>query len=246
WSSWHSGTPPPAVQPGQECGESQAVRPKGLDLTCLEPAPEPALGLPCPAQSHGGPCWIPARGLQGTSSPRIVIYEHADFEGLSREFTSDVPDLHELDFGDCICSLRVVGQPWIAYTAPKYEGDAYALEEGEYRTVEKNKAFSALRPAEQQCPAQPGVNKIVVYEHADFEGLSREFTSDVPDLHELDFGDCICSLRVVGQPWIAYTAPKYEGDAYALEEGEYRTVEKNKAFSALRLGDWGEGGGERG
>uniref|UniRef100_A0A674ID78 Beta/gamma crystallin 'Greek key' domain-containing protein n=1 Tax=Terrapene triunguis TaxID=2587831 RepID=A0A674ID78_9SAUR len=89
--------------------------------------------------------------------------------------------------------------------------------------------------AERQHPAQPGVNKIVVYEHVDFEGLSREFTSDVPDLHELDFGDCICSLRVVGQPWIAYTAPKYEGDAYALEEGEYRTVEKNKAFSALRL-----------
>ncbi|XP_039338458.1 epidermal differentiation-specific protein-like [Mauremys reevesii] len=90
-------------------------------------------------------------------------------------------------------------------------------------------------PAEQQRPVQPGVNKIVVYEQADFEGLSREFTSDVPDLHELDFGDCISSLRVVGQPWIAYTAPKYEGDAYALEEGEYRTVEKDKAFSALRL-----------
>ncbi|XP_038267615.1 epidermal differentiation-specific protein-like [Dermochelys coriacea] len=89
--------------------------------------------------------------------------------------------------------------------------------------------------AELQHPAQPGINKIIVYEHADFEGLSREFTSDVPDLHELDFGDCICSLRVVGQPWIAYTAPKYEGDVYALEEGEYRTVEKNKAFSALRL-----------
>uniref|UniRef100_A0A8C4W6Z9 Beta/gamma crystallin 'Greek key' domain-containing protein n=1 Tax=Gopherus evgoodei TaxID=1825980 RepID=A0A8C4W6Z9_9SAUR len=171
---------------------------------------------------------------------KIVIYEHADFEGLSREFTSDVPDLHELDFGDCICSLRVVGQPWIAYTAPKYEGDAYALEEGEYRTLSDVRRDEPS-PAEQQCPAQPGVNKIVVYEHADFEGLSREFTSDVPDLHELDFGDCICSLRVVGQPWIAYTAPKYEGDAYALEEGEYRTVEKNKAFSALRL--WGRGHG---
>ncbi|EMP26594.1 Glutaminyl-tRNA synthetase [Chelonia mydas] len=89
--------------------------------------------------------------------------------------------------------------------------------------------------AELQHPTQPGINKIIVYERTDFEGLSREFTSDVPDLHELDFGDCICSLRVVGQPWIAYTAPKYEGDAYALEEGEYRTVEKNKAFSALRL-----------
>ncbi|XP_067396460.1 epidermal differentiation-specific protein-like [Emydura macquarii macquarii] len=89
--------------------------------------------------------------------------------------------------------------------------------------------------AQLLCSAQPGVNKIVVYEHAEFEGLCREFTSDVPDLHELDFGDCICSLRVTGQPWIAYTAPKYEGDAYAFEEGEYRTVEKSRALSALRL-----------
>uniref|UniRef100_A0A8C8VR96 Beta/gamma crystallin 'Greek key' domain-containing protein n=1 Tax=Pelusios castaneus TaxID=367368 RepID=A0A8C8VR96_9SAUR len=96
-------------------------------------------------------------------------------------------------------------------------------------------ACSEAGQAELLCPAQPSTNKIVVYEHADFEGLSREFTSDVPDLHELDFGNCICSLRVIGQPWIAYTAPKYEGDAYAFEEGEYRTVEKSNALSALRL-----------
>ncbi|XP_010118893.1 PREDICTED: epidermal differentiation-specific protein-like, partial [Chlamydotis macqueenii] len=56
------------------------------------------------------------------------------------------------------------------------------------------------------------MNRITVYERANFEGLSREFTCDVPDLHELDFGNCIASLKVVGQPWIAYTDPKYEGE----------------------------------
>uniref|UniRef100_A0A8C4WAP9 Beta/gamma crystallin 'Greek key' domain-containing protein n=1 Tax=Gopherus evgoodei TaxID=1825980 RepID=A0A8C4WAP9_9SAUR len=172
---------------------------------------------------------------------KIVIYEHADFEGLSREFTSDVPDLHELDFGDCICSLRVVGQPWIAYTAPKYEGDAYALEEGEYRTVEKNKAFSALRLVHHDL-ADP---QITLYEEPDYAGQSKVVTEET-NLTYGYFNDRVSSHVVQRGPWIAYTAPKYEGDAYALEEGEYRTVEKNKAFSALRLVHhdlWGEGGG---
>ncbi|XP_009977753.1 PREDICTED: epidermal differentiation-specific protein-like, partial [Tauraco erythrolophus] len=74
------------------------------------------------------------------------------------------------------------------------------------------------------------MNRITVYERADFKGLSREFTCDVPDLHELDFGDCIASLKVVGQPWIAYTDPKYEGELHAFEEGEYPSVETNLAY----------------
>ncbi|XP_034962737.1 epidermal differentiation-specific protein-like [Zootoca vivipara] len=91
-------------------------------------------------------------------------------------------------------------------------------------------------PAKVGMPAkQPSVNKIIVYDKANFEGLSKEFTCDIPDLHDLDFGDCISSLKVIGQPWVAYKASKFEGDGFAFEEGDYEAIDKNNKISSLRL-----------
>ncbi|XP_029442873.1 epidermal differentiation-specific protein-like [Rhinatrema bivittatum] len=78
-------------------------------------------------------------------------------------------------------------------------------------------------------------NKIVVYEHDDYKGLSREFTSDIKELRDFGFGDCISSLKVIGQPWVVYENPDFGGWLQVYEEGEYPKIEMQDTISSLRL-----------
>ncbi|XP_074862051.1 epidermal differentiation-specific protein-like [Carettochelys insculpta] len=157
-------------------------------------------GLPCPSPP----------GLN-----KITVYEQADFQGLCREFMSDVPDLHELDFGDCICSLRVVGQPWVAYTAPKYEGETCAFEEGEYPKVEKSKAFSALRLVHHDL-AEP---QITLYERPEYGGQSKVVTEET-NLAYGYFNDRVCSHVVQRGVWLLYKHPARGGWYHIAWPGE--------------------------
>uniref|UniRef100_A0A8B9QC40 Beta/gamma crystallin 'Greek key' domain-containing protein n=1 Tax=Apteryx owenii TaxID=8824 RepID=A0A8B9QC40_APTOW len=133
---------------------------------------------------------------------RITVYERADFEGLRREFSCDVPDLHELDFGDCIASLKVVGQPWIAYTGPKYEGEAHVFEEGEYAAVGRPRSFSALRLVHHDL-AEP---QITLYEQPHFQG-ARKVVTEETNLAYGYFNDRVGSHEVQRGVWLLYQHP---------------------------------------
>uniref|UniRef100_A0AAY4CF51 Beta/gamma crystallin 'Greek key' domain-containing protein n=1 Tax=Denticeps clupeoides TaxID=299321 RepID=A0AAY4CF51_9TELE len=77
------------------------------------------------------------------------------------------------------------------------------------------------------------VNKIFVYEHPDFQGVSREFTEYCPDLRDVSFNDCISSVKVIGQPWVLYEHPHCQGAQFYFEEGECRSVEWHEVISSL-------------
>ncbi|KYO35589.1 epidermal differentiation-specific protein-like [Alligator mississippiensis] len=149
------------------------------------------------------------------SANRIVVYERPGFEGLQREFTCDVPDLHELDFGDCISSLRVVGQPWVAYTGPKYEGDAFPFEEGEYAEVEPRGSFSSLRLVHHDLD-EP---QITLYEDAGFAGRSKVVTEET-NLAYGYFDDRVSSHEVQRGVWLLYQDPGRGGQRYIAWPGE--------------------------
>ncbi|XP_038004598.1 epidermal differentiation-specific protein-like [Motacilla alba alba] len=133
---------------------------------------------------------------------RITVYERANFEGLSREFTCDVPDLHELDFGNCIASLKVEGQPWIAYTDPKYEGEPHAFEEGEYPSVDRPNSFSALRLVHHDL----GDPQITLYERPNFQGACKVVTEET-NLAYGYFNDRVASHMVQRGVWLLYQHP---------------------------------------
>ncbi|NWY00026.1 EDSP protein, partial [Nothoprocta ornata] len=127
---------------------------------------------------------------------RITVFERADFEGLSREFSCDVPDLHELDFGDCIASLKVLGQPWVAYTGAKYEGEAHVFEEGEHPAVGRPRSFSSLRLVHHDlCEPQ-----ITLYERPHFQG-ARKVVTEETNLAYGYFNDRVGSHEVQRGVW---------------------------------------------
>ncbi|XP_038618750.1 epidermal differentiation-specific protein-like [Tachyglossus aculeatus] len=79
------------------------------------------------------------------------------------------------------------------------------------------------------------MNKIIVFDQPGFRGLSEEFTHDIPDLRDVYFDKAISSLKVVGQPWLAFDHVAFRGSVLAFEEGEYSSVGLDDQISSLQL-----------
>lgn len=150
------------------------------------------------------------------SKNKIVVYDKPNFEGLSKEFTCDIPDLHELDFGDCISSLTVIGQPWVAYKVPKFEGDGFAFEEGDYAEIDKNNHFSSLRLVHYDL-SEP---EITLYEHPNYEGQSKVVTEET-NLAYGYFNDRVSSHIVQKGVWLLYKHPNRGGWYHIAWPGEH-------------------------
>ncbi|KAL8212250.1 UNVERIFIED_CONTAM: hypothetical protein K2H54_041306 [Gekko kuhli] len=98
---------------------------------------------------------------------KIIVYEHEDFKGLHKEFTSDVPDLHSMDFGDCISSLKLVSEdlehPQITFfEKPDFEGVSKII------TEETNLTYGRFNDKASSHIVQKGV--WLLYEHGNRKG----------------------------------------------------------------------------
>ncbi|KAM4637114.1 epidermal differentiation-specific protein-like [Discoglossus pictus] len=79
-------------------------------------------------------------------------------------------------------------------------------------------------------------NKVILYEKPSFQGLHLELTSSDPSLAWRQFANAASSLRVTGQPWVAYTDTFYTGIGQAYEEGSYNSLfYDNKIVSILLI-----------
>ncbi|XP_027021070.2 epidermal differentiation-specific protein-like [Tachysurus fulvidraco] len=130
---------------------------------------------------------------------KIIVYELCDFDGLSREFTSDVPDLNKLNFDDCISSLKVIGNPWVAYTGANYTGEPTVYEEGEYANVYYNDDISSL----QMVTEALNNPQITLYEEENYKGRSLILDCET-NLRYGDFNDKASSHKVQRGAWVLY------------------------------------------
>ncbi|KAM9444628.1 epidermal differentiation-specific protein-like [Clarias gariepinus] len=130
---------------------------------------------------------------------KIIVYEHSDFRGNSREFTSDVRNLVEQNFNDCISSLKVIGNPWVAYKDVNFSGEPTAYEEGEYSSVSYNDAISSLELVTDDLDNP----QITLYEHDNYRGQSLVLNCET-NLSYGSFNDKASSHKVQRGAWVLY------------------------------------------
>ncbi|XP_054834110.1 epidermal differentiation-specific protein-like [Eublepharis macularius] len=145
---------------------------------------------------------------------KIIVYEHENFTGLHREFTSDVPDLHSVDFGDCISSLKVIGQPWLVFSDAEYKGLVHAYEEGEYKSISLNDSISSLQLVSEDLDHP----QITLFEKPNFEGTSKIITEETNLIYGY-FNDKAASHIVQKGVWILYEHGNRRGSQYIAREG---------------------------
>ncbi|XP_036447336.1 epidermal differentiation-specific protein-like [Colossoma macropomum] len=130
---------------------------------------------------------------------KIIVYENANFQGLSREFTSSVLNLVKEDFNDCISSLKVIGNPWVVYSDRDFRGSQFVYEEGEYPRVEFNDQISSLEVVTEDLMYP----QITLYEHDNYRGRTLVLTTETNLLYG-SFHDLASSHKVQRGAWVLY------------------------------------------
>ncbi|XP_076840088.1 epidermal differentiation-specific protein-like [Brachyhypopomus gauderio] len=130
---------------------------------------------------------------------KIIVYEHINFQGLSKEFTANVPNLVVHNFNDTISSLKVIGNPWVMYADINFSGPQTVYEEGEYSRVEPNDMISSMEMITDDL-ANP---QITLYEHSEFRGKSIILTCET-NLGYGNFNDTASSHKVQRGVWVLY------------------------------------------
>ncbi|XP_051787024.1 epidermal differentiation-specific protein-like isoform X3 [Erpetoichthys calabaricus] len=164
---------------------------------------------------------------------KIIVYEHGDFRGLSKEFTRDVPNLVSENFNDCISSLKVIGMPWVAYEHTDYQGRQILYEEGQYPSVAMNDTFSSLKIITDNLD-DPFIS---LYEDVNYGGRRKDITTET-NLCFADFNDKASSHIVQRGAWVLYEDVNRGGRQIVARAGErmpdYGALNFNDKLSSLR------------
>uniref|UniRef100_A0A8B9FBD2 Beta/gamma crystallin 'Greek key' domain-containing protein n=1 Tax=Amazona collaria TaxID=241587 RepID=A0A8B9FBD2_9PSIT len=152
------------------------------------------------------------------SMGKITVYEHANFQGYSKEFTSDIANLKDVDWNDCISSVRVVGQPWVAYEHSNYTGQLVVFEEGEHNFVghNMNDKITSLQMITENLHNP----QITLYEHINYQGRSRVITEPT-NLSRGHDDNTISSHKVQRGAWLLCEHSNGSGFCYIAREHEH-------------------------
>ncbi|NXO03622.1 EDSP protein, partial [Rhinopomastus cyanomelas] len=166
---------------------------------------------------------------------KIVVYDKPGFQGLSKEFTSDIANLKDVDWNDCISSVKVVGQPWVAYEHCNYTGRLLVFEEGDHGSISselKNKITSLQVITEDLHSPQ-----ITLYEHAQYLGKSRVI-KEPTNLSRGHDNKTISSHKVQSGAWLLCENSDEGGFRYIAREHEnlpnYKAINFDDKLSFLR------------
>ncbi|CAN8195348.1 unnamed protein product [Coccothraustes coccothraustes] len=166
---------------------------------------------------------------------KIIVYEHANFQGLSREFTTNVSNLKDADWNDVISSVKVIGRPWVVYEHDNCRGQFLVLEEGEHSSVgkEMNDKISSLQVITENLHNP----QITLYEGTDYQGRSR-IIREATNLAAGHNNDIVSSHKVQRGVWLLCEHSDGGGKQYLAREQEhlpnYKAIDFNDKLSFLR------------
>ncbi|XP_072047721.1 epidermal differentiation-specific protein-like isoform X2 [Amphiura filiformis] len=157
------------------------------------------------------------------ATAKIVIYADSNYEGTSRELSSDVTSLSDVGFNDRISSIKVFGSVWVGYKDNNFSGRQFILEEGEYPNPGSwhgsHDELSSLKRLNTDHLSEPP--NIVLYGDSNYGGNHASFQYAIDNLGYYHFNDETSSIVVKTGTWILYEDYGYSGRQYIIHEGSY-------------------------
>ncbi|KAK7130506.1 hypothetical protein R3I94_008694 [Phoxinus phoxinus] len=147
---------------------------------------------------------------------KITVYSQEGFGGRSAEFQQDVSDLEEKGFNNAIASIKVIGEPWVAYYDKDFDGKQRVFEQGEYATLDDKGRFSSFK----KVTADLTNPEIQMFEHINYQGRSVIIRNET-NLTEIDFNDKASSHRVRRGVWVLYEDINRRGSQLIAFPGDY-------------------------
>ncbi|TRZ05467.1 hypothetical protein HGM15179_021640, partial [Zosterops borbonicus] len=172
--------------------------------------------------SHPAPRGRNLHSRSPSEMGKIIVYEHVNFQ---------VP----LGWNDMVSSVKVIGQPWVAYKHIEYKGPFMVFEEGEYESLPKgtNDKISSLQLITDDL-RNP---QITLYQHVEYKGRSRIVTEASNLAGEKD-NDIVSSHKVQRGVWLLFENSDEIGPRYLARAHEdvpnYKEIDFNDRLSFLR------------
>lgn len=145
--------------------------------------------------------------VQIIGNASVVVYRDSRFRGQSARFDGDVRNLKREGWNDLVSSIRVTGSfgggirpPWDQNAGLPREGACFYTEanfRGQQFCVERGNSFRRLPPGFNDRVSSIRIRRstVVIFEDADFDGRSAQFSRDIRDLRGR-FNDRLSSVRV--------------------------------------------------
>lgn len=197
------------------------------------------------------------------SASDIIVYRDARYRGESRRFNGAIPDLSRAGFNDQISSIQLQGE-WTLCSEANFRGNCRTFNSSitDLGMFNLNDRVSSLRPGRYGNDNDWGNNngngwgngnggwgdngwgnngwgngrdEVLVYRDANFQGVSRSLSGEIPDLDRLGLNDAISSMRFRGE-WEACTDAYFRGYCQTFN-GDVRNLSTyglNDRISSLR------------
>lgn len=183
----------------------------------------------------------------------IAIYQDAEYEGRTRTFTVDVPNLGPSGFNDRISSFVVApGETWELCVDPQYRGECTVITDREPNLQDSgwNDRISSMRRLRTNAGVQPfgGRGRAVVnptlelFAGTSYSGQRKIVSEPIANFSEIDFNDRALSVRVRGDWELCVNADFDDCRVVSANTPNLNTLGLARLISSARPWITGRGG----